>query len=420
MKSGAQSSLLSSIIFGAALAYFIYVPLPEEMGEKSKVFAVETILRCVYFYPGQVIGKLFGTYWQLRWTRLTLHTLIGVTNPIRRYDPDMTIEDATFDGVPVRVYVPHKLRSDGAVIFIHGGGFVLLSVDAYDGVTREMARKSGMVTVSVEYRLAPEHKFPAAVEDVEAATVHFMRYAAHNYSVDPAKVAVVGDSAGGNLATVIAQRLRQRTDLPKLKAQALIYPVLQFSDFQLPSYQFYKTYSKTAFMDPNSLARFIAAYVGVDVDGHNVDSVLANGHSAVNHELLEELDHENLPLAYRNVSSYSGPSTPVSYPSAVNRFLPIDWQLRADFAPFLNNPDFAPLMQRDLREMPATFISTCQFDVLRDEGFLYAKRLEKQGNSVVYKHYEDAFHTILNFHSDLAAGRRAMADVVAFLSHELM
>jgi acetyl esterase/lipase len=416
-------------------AFFVYQPLPEGMGETSKVYAVETILRLVYFYPAQLLGRLFGTKWQLAWTRATLHTLIGVTNPVFKTDPDMGIEDTEFNGVPVRVYTPHHLKSDGAVIFIHGGGFVLLSVDAYDGVTREIARKTGMVTISIEYRLAPEHRFPAAIEDVEAATVHFLTSAHRNYSVDPMKVAVVGDSAGGNLATVVAQRLRNHPlrpyGLPALRAQALIYPVLQFSDFQLPSYQFYKSYDRTAFMDPSSIAKYLSAYLGVDIDRpEHVNQVLTSGHSAghlhQDWDLREELSHENLPLAYRNTSTYQGPSANPSNPSSANPsnglagFPSIDWALRAAFAPFLNNPDFAPLMQKDLRDMPATFISTCQFDVLRDEGYLYASRLVKQGIPVTYRHYEDAFHTILNFHSDLAAGQKAMGDVVRFLREELI
>lgn len=393
-------------VIGAVLAYLLYVPIPERLGDRPKVVVVDIVARLLYFYPAKLLSVL-GPRWQLFWTRSSLQTLIGVTNPIFKSDPDMTIENTIFAGVPVRVYVPNKRESDGAVIFIHGGGFVLLSVDAYDGVTRELARKTGMITVSIEYRLAPEHRFPAAIEDVENATVHFLTEAAAQYGVDPTKVAVAGDSAGGNLATVIAQRLRHKKYLPPLKAQALIYPVLQFSDFLSPSYQMYKTYDKTSFMDPLSIARWLSAYIGVEVS-ERLEDILANRHASA-HPSLPELRHDNLPVDWHNSSHYVAPVG-----------VTIDYELKAKLAPFLNNPDFAPLMQPDLSDMPTTFISTCEYDVLRDEGYLYAQRLKNQGGKVTYRHYPDGFHTIINFHSELEVGKRALNDVVGFLKEHLM
>ncbi|XP_030898307.1 arylacetamide deacetylase-like 4 [Melopsittacus undulatus] len=86
------------------------------------------------------------------------------------------------------------------------------------------------------YRLAPEHKYPAAYEDCLNATIHFMKNAEH-YGVDPANITVCGDSAGGNLAAAVSQTLAGRSELPSLRAQVLIYPGLQALDFNLPSYQ---------------------------------------------------------------------------------------------------------------------------------------------------------------------------------------
>ncbi|NWY68922.1 ADCL4 protein, partial [Erithacus rubecula] len=99
-----------------------------------------------------------------------------------------------------------------------------------------LARESQSVVVSVGYRLAPEHKYPAAYEDCLSATLHFLQHLQH-YGVDPARVTVCGDSAGGNLAAAVSQSLAGSSHLPRLRAQILIYPGLQALDFNLPSYQ---------------------------------------------------------------------------------------------------------------------------------------------------------------------------------------
>ncbi|NXV78828.1 ADCL4 protein, partial [Atlantisia rogersi] len=107
---------------------------------------------------------------------------------------------------------------------------------SHEKICRYIARESESVVVSVGYRLAPEHKYPAAYEDCLSATIHFLKNIKH-YGVDPARVIVCGDSAGGNLAAAVSQTLVGRSDLPRLRAQILIYPGLQALDFNLPSYQ---------------------------------------------------------------------------------------------------------------------------------------------------------------------------------------
>jgi acetyl esterase len=126
--------------------------------------------------------------------------------------------------IPARVYWPHRAGPlPPVVVFFHGGGFVLCDLDSHDGVCRLLADRSGAVVVSVDYRRAPEHPFPAAVQDAYAA-VRWVHAHATALGVDPDRLAVAGDSAGGNLAAVCSLRARDQPGLP-IRLQLLIYPV---------------------------------------------------------------------------------------------------------------------------------------------------------------------------------------------------
>ncbi len=142
-------------------------------------------------------------------------------------DPLHSVEDMTAEGphgpIPVRVYRPATTPGAPLVCYYHGGGFVSGSVAAWDGVARRIAKESGAVVVSVDYRLAPEHRFPVPLEDCHAALVWAVAEA-ERLGADATRVAVAGDSAGGNLAAALA--LRARTEGPTLRAQVLVYPVI--------------------------------------------------------------------------------------------------------------------------------------------------------------------------------------------------
>ncbi|MDE2150075.1 MAG: alpha/beta hydrolase [Gammaproteobacteria bacterium] len=125
--------------------------------------------------------------------------------------------------IPLRVYTPRGAPPFPLLVFFHGGGFVIGDLDTHDAGCRELCAGAGCVVVAVDYRLAPEHKFPAAVDDCLAATRWVGAHAAELRG-DPSRIAVGGDSAGGNLATVVALRSRDEGG-PRLCAQLLIYPV---------------------------------------------------------------------------------------------------------------------------------------------------------------------------------------------------
>ena len=136
--------------------------------------------------------------------------------------------------IPVRVFRPHGEGPLPVVAYVHGGGWVLGSVDGFEPVCRALANASGAVIASIDYRLAPEHPFPAGLEDVLAA-VRWLAVNARELDGDPERIAIAGDSAGGNLATVAARRLRDESG-PALRLQALVYPVCD-NALDTPSYR---------------------------------------------------------------------------------------------------------------------------------------------------------------------------------------
>lgn len=128
--------------------------------------------------------------------------------------------------IPVRIYHPANLTSEmlPITLFYHGGGMVFGSLESYDTMCRRLCNKSGSIIISVDYRLAPENKFPKGIEDSYAA----LQWASENASSihgDPARLAVCGESGGGNIAAVVCQLAHQRKG-PKLTFQVLIYPAL--------------------------------------------------------------------------------------------------------------------------------------------------------------------------------------------------
>jgi acetyl esterase len=159
--------------------------------------------------------------------------------PRREVHPELRVEDHTVDGpsrpIAIRVYWPPDTSEPEPpmVAFFHGGGWVVGDLDTHDGIARAHAVGAGAVVVSVDYRLAPEHPYPAAVDDAWTAT----RWVAANggkFGADPTRLAVAGDSAGGSLAAVIAQLARDDGS-PPIAFQLLWYPATTW-DLSLPSF----------------------------------------------------------------------------------------------------------------------------------------------------------------------------------------
>ena len=167
--------------------------------------------------------------------------------------------------VGLRIYRPQTAETViPAIVFFHGGGWVFGSLDSHDGLCRRLCRITECAVISVDYRLAPEHPFPAAVEDAEQAVAWVAAHAAE-LDVDPDRIVVCGDSAGANLATVAALRLRDRVTLA---AQVLWYPVTSF-ETDTNSYQ---ENQEGFFLSRSDMQWFMKQYLKNPRDGEHPDA----------------------------------------------------------------------------------------------------------------------------------------------------
>jgi acetyl esterase len=144
------------------------------------------------------------------------------------------VEMGDIAGVPVRIYRPSSEVALPVVVYFHGGGWTIGSAEQFDAITRELANASGAIVVSVDYRLAPEHPFPAPLDDCWSVVQSVAKHAAE-FGGDGGRLAVAGDSAGGNLAAVCALLARDAGG-PDLALQVLVYPATD-CDFDTESYR---------------------------------------------------------------------------------------------------------------------------------------------------------------------------------------
>ena len=191
--------------------------------------------------------------------------VIGTPEPVRSVE-NLRIPVSGGE-VGIRIYTPDTQAPRPALVYFHGGGWVVCDLETHDVVCSAIARRAGAVVVSVDYRLAPEHKFPIAVTDCYDATV-WVASNAERLGIDPKRICVGGDSAGGNLATVISLKSRNERG-PAIALQAMVYPVTDLSSFDTSSYsEFAEGYSLSRSM----MEWFRDHYLGSVADRENPDA----------------------------------------------------------------------------------------------------------------------------------------------------
>lgn len=227
--------------------------------------------------------------------------------------------------IPIRAYAPAE-EPRPALVFFHGGGWMLGGLETHDALCRGVANASECTVVSVDYRLAPEHRFPAGLEDCYAAT----RWVADNgdeIGVEDDRIAVFGDSAGGTLAVGVSLLARDR-DGPTIDYQVLAYPAANYA-FDTESYE---RNAQGYFLTRKDMERFWNGYLRSESDG--------------------------------------------------------------------THPYVSPLRATQLADLPPTFVLTCGFDPLRDDGRALADRLSDAGVPTRHVEYEDMIHGFLTMLAD--------------------
>lgn len=172
------------------------------------------------------------------------------------------IRDVQAGSIPCRLYRPSAKTDLGLLVFFHGGGWVIGDLNSHDGVCRSLANKSGHAVLSVDYRLAPEHKFPAAFDDCVAA-VKWAFENAKSLGIDNSRMAVGGDSAGGNLAAAVAL-----AEVVPLKFQMLIYPAV---DMRMESPSINEN-ANAPILTKAVMSWFVAHYMSSDTDRTNINA----------------------------------------------------------------------------------------------------------------------------------------------------
>ncbi|KPP73412.1 hypothetical protein Z043_107503, partial [Scleropages formosus] len=366
------------LLNGLIYAEFTNSEIPPAVKNRGKLHVVHMVM-----VGAAVIGRILerlGLCHQVVFTRVVISWFMVRKRPA---PPGLRIKDLMFGDVPVRTYeptAPSTGRRRGLVYF-HGGGWVMGSIGERL-VLSDMPALEGKVGFAASCRI-----FTQRLDDCEAATCHFLSVAEAEFGVNPHRVAVGGDSAGGNLAAALCLRLVQggRGHLPLPCVQILIYPALQMADFNLPSYL--QNHAVPIVFRPRVAFYFLQYLNG---DASLCKALLEGAHVPADLKVLYRrwLSPDNLPPEFREPSRNVTDPEPSSHDGEVYHLTCVGLE-----------PFVSPLLAEDdaLRRTPPTFILTCEYDVLRDDGLLFRKRLLDLGVDVSWHHVPDGFHGIINF-----------------------
>ncbi|ELU01496.1 hypothetical protein CAPTEDRAFT_197912 [Capitella teleta] len=397
--------LISGCLVAIFVAYHsMNVVIPEGCAEPWKIRLMDTINKPIFFIIRDVIG-VFDEQLSVRMLRSLMD---GMGRMKMEEDSTLHIRDTHFDGVSVRVYVPIS-RRDGdllpGVVYFHGGGWVLGSTESEDNIARELTKRLNAVVVSVDYRMAPEVTFPIPFEDSLRATKYFLTHT-ETFGVDPSRVAVAGNSAGGNMAATVSLKLRDEQFEPKLKRQVLIYPAVQFVDYQTPSCQ---QSEKAPVLKRHLKVYFLSMHL---YGNRSLENVIGD-----NRHVTRDV-RENIRVSYMDYSWLPNEFLELG-PYQDKEIVEGDVDVWNSIKDAVMSPYMSPLFAKHLGDLPDAFVITCQYDMLRDEGYLYARRMKQFGTKVKYVNFKNSFHGVFNVFQFIKEGEQMVDDVIAYLQNEL-
>uniref|UniRef100_A0A8C3UBM3 Alpha/beta hydrolase fold-3 domain-containing protein n=1 Tax=Catharus ustulatus TaxID=91951 RepID=A0A8C3UBM3_CATUS len=358
--------LIPALFWGVVLYDFFNSEVPPGIEQPLKLHTIMLVVQTSQHYSFQILSLQQGKILEKLGICNDFAVLRAAVDGIPPWrDSKLLIKDLTVDEVPLRIYQPKSPPTSKrrGILYFHGGA------GTFGSISKKWASfifqvKSKPLHFSLQacvnqclYRLSPEHPYPGQYFDCLSATLYFMRNL-EEYHVDPGLIIVSGDSCGANFATVICQILLNDRDLPKVRAQVLLYPGLQGLDFQLPSYQ------QNAFgpILPRKLVIYFC-FRYLNRKPTVLKDIIQNCHVP-----------ESMRQKYKK------------------------WVIHEAVKEILAGT-FSPLLAEDsiICQLPESCIVTCEFDVLRDDGLLYKKRLEDNGVPVTWHHCKHGFHGILAF-----------------------
>ncbi|XP_071949703.1 neutral cholesterol ester hydrolase 1-like [Antedon mediterranea] len=401
-----MGKLLTTIIVVAGIlsAFYVYIPVPEDLENPWVFRLLGCLVRCMHWIM----------YYEVKYTDVSSGLFADrLQFPMpENNNNSLTVTTTEFDGVRVILFQPNLPTSKEdqllpAIVYFHGGGFVLGNPDIMYKVTQRMCVELQAVVASVDYRLAPKYKFPAAFEDSLKATKWLLTNA-KKYSVDARKVAIAGDSAGGLLSAAVSQFIKDDLNVPNLLFQALIYPTAQQIDVNLPStQQYHAIFGNRGIVCKHDMAMFIGLYAFGEFRQDYYDAfmtgTLTSREFRETSELMQYIDHDVILKSGVRSRHYVKPTSQTD-----------NSKLWHDLKDVLLDVRMSPLLRKDMSGLPPAWIATCEYDPIRDDGILYAHRLKNDGVHVSFKNYEKGFHGAWMSEFNLVVYNEMMTDFMVF------
>ncbi|KAL1776527.1 arylacetamide deacetylase-like 4 isoform X2 [Sigmodon hispidus] len=303
---------------------------------------------------------------------------------IIKKNPNVLTTDMHFGTVPVRLFKPKKVSCEPrrGIIIYHGGGAVIGSLDCYHGLGSYLASETDSVVLMVGYCKLPAYHHPILVNDCLNASIYFLKNL-ESFGVDSSRLVLCGESIGGWAVANVIQVLVSTPTLPRIQAQVLIQPILNFINFQLPSHQ---QSQYVPFLTRDIMFTCICKYLDIDLSWK--DAILTGAVIPLDKwkKYRKWLSYENIPRKFW--SQDLQPEFFATFNEAAYLETKHVW-----------SPEISPVLADDkiIAQLPKTFLVSCEHDILRDDALLYKKRLEDQSVPVSWYHVEDGFHGCLMF-----------------------